>query len=108
MEAGAVVYVEEYLHGQPHKLKLRMIKVVPGRQMEYAIMPGMRGMFEVEPRDGKARFIATLTIGTSVPILGPLLDLLLRALLGRRIDALKQHMAEEGENLRALLQHQNM
>ena len=102
MDVGAVLYVEETLHGQLHKLKLRMTKVIPGRRMAYSIMPGMRGAFEIEPCEGKTRFVATLTIGTSLPMLGPLLDWLMRALLGRRIDAFKQHMAEEGENLRAL------
>lgn len=99
MDMGAVLYIEEHLHGQLHKLKLRMTKVIPGRRMEYAIMPGMKGTFEVSPQNGKTLFVATITMGVAWPVIGPLLDWGLRLSFGHRIHELTQHMAEEGENL---------
>ncbi|MBV7335915.1 SRPBCC family protein [Chloroflexi bacterium TSY] len=102
MDLGTVLYVEEVLHGQLHKLTLCMTKVIPERHMEYTIMPGMKGAFDVEPQNDHTLFVATITMGIDWPVLGPMLDWILRTLFRRRIHELEQHMAEEGENLRLI------
>lgn len=49
-------------------------------------------------------FIADVTIGSNIPVLGWLLDRIMEKLFSDRLEALKQHMAEEGENLKQLLE----
>ena len=49
---------------------------------------------------------AELELGTRVPLVGPLLDRVLRRVLAGRLSALQAHMREEGQNLRALLERQ--
>ena len=49
-------------------------------------------------------FIAEITIGLGVPGLGSWLDRTMERVLADRIEAMKQHMAEEGENLKQWLE----
>ena len=35
LQEGSIVYAEEYLHGDLHKLKFRITKIVPNRLIEY-------------------------------------------------------------------------
>lgn len=49
-------------------------------------------------------FITDVTIGSNIPVLGWLLDRIMEKLFSDRLEALKQHMAEEGENLKQLLE----
>ncbi len=103
-DEGAVVYCEEYLHGELHKLRLRLTKLEPNRRIDYALMPGMTGAFALEPRGERTAFIAYLYFGIDFPLIGPLLDRIMRAGLASRIAAFERHMAEEGENLKRLLE----
>lgn len=104
LETGSVLYVEEYLHGQLHRLKLRTIQVVPNIRLEYKAGLGIAGAFEVQSKGSKVLFMAEITLGTNLPGLGWALDWIIGALLSDRLEALKQHMAEEGENLKKLLE----
>ena len=103
-EPGSVVYIEEYLHGKLHKMRCRSTSVVPESRVDYRVAPGMGGAFIVEPREGKALFIAEISAGTRLPIIGPVLDWLVRTLLSDRMEVLRQHMAEEGKNLKRILE----
>ena len=104
LDEGAVVYCEEHLHGELHKLKLRLTKLEPNRRIDYAMMPGMAGAFAFEPRGERTAFIAYLYFGIHFPLIGPLLDRIMRGALARQIAAFEQHMAEEGKNLKRLLE----
>lgn len=104
LEPDAILYVEEYLHGDLHRLKLRATKVIPDSRLEYTAGFGTGGAFEVQPREGGVLFIAKVTIGLGVPGLGSLLDRMMERMLAGRIEAMKQHMAEEGENLKQWLE----
>ncbi len=104
LEPGAVLYAKEYLHGQPHHLKFRVTRVVPNSLVEYAVSPGIAGVFEIERRGNRAFFIAEISIGLQLPVIGGSLDWLLLKLFSDRLDVLKQHMAEEGRNLKVLLE----
>lgn len=44
-EVGSVVYVEEYVHGEFHKLKFRVTKVIPNSRLEYKAGFGIGGCF---------------------------------------------------------------
>jgi hypothetical protein len=72
--------------------------------MEYKI-PGLgKGAFEVIPEDDEVEFVAELGIGSDIPMVGPLVDAVLRTLFSRRLDAMKEHMQEEGQNLKRIME----
>jgi len=59
IQEGSALCAEEYLHGVLHKLKFRIIKVVPNRLIEYRILFSMSPLapansFVIEPK-GKER-----------------------------------------------------
>ena len=104
LEKDAILYVEEYLHGDLHRLKLRATKVIPDSRVEYTAGFGTGGAFEVQPSEDGVLFIAEVTIGLGAPGLGSLLDRMMERVLAGRIEAMEQHMAEEGENLKQWLE----
>jgi hypothetical protein len=103
LEDGSVLYAEEYLHGRLHRLKFTLVEVIPGRELHYRIFPGLSGGFRIRPTDRGTELVAEIFLGWSIPLIGALLDAALRALLSRHIDAIRQHMNEEGVNLKTLL-----
>jgi hypothetical protein len=104
LQPGCEIECQEYLHGQLHILRLCLTRVDPGKRMEYEI-PGLgKGAFEVIPEDSEVEFVAELGVGSDFPIVGSLVDVVLRALLSRRLEAMKRHMREEGQNLKKILE----
>lgn len=104
LASGAVMEVRERLHGKPHRLRMKVIEVQPGKLVRYRVFPGVSGAFFVRAVKGGVAFTAVMTIGTPVPLIGPVIDKLLCWPLGRRIEAIGRHQAEEGANLKALLE----
>lgn len=104
LQEGSILYCEEYLHGALHKLKLRVMKVVPDSQIVYRMFPGLGGAFFVEAHGSHARFTADIYLGFVLPLLGATVDGLVRALFRDRIAALQQHMVQEGQNLKRLIE----
>ena len=97
LEEGSVVYAEEYLHGELHKLKFVITKVVPNKEIEYRPLFPLslfvpRNTFLIEPK-GENSCVFTATGRWRA---GPLFEKLGK----NRIDATKRHMKEEGENLK--------
>lgn len=104
-EEGSVARAEEYLHGKLHKLKFRVFKVTPGREIVYGppcrflrfYFPGNR--FLMEPAGNGCIFTAEcrLRIGRIVTLLA-----------GRKVEeglsSVRRHMKEEGENLKNILE----
>lgn len=103
LEAGAVLTVEEELHGRPHRLSLRMTETVPNRLLRYSSR-GLRGAFLLEEANGGTRFTATLGFGVAVPWLGRVADRVLRRIFATRLAAVREHMREEGRHLKRLLE----
>ena len=101
---GAVMEVEERLHGKPHRLRLVLTVVEPGRWFEYRAGFGIGGRFEVEASDGGARFTAMIRVGIGMPVLGALIDAVMRLTMGGRIESFRRHQSEEGANLKRLLE----
>jgi len=101
---GAEMEVVERLHGTLHCLRMRLTAVTPGRRVQYRIFPGLEGSLEVRPSGSGTTFTATLQLGTQIPLLGGLIDWLLRRAIPGRLAAVHRHLQEEGENLRRLLE----
>ncbi len=104
-QKGSIIYAEEYLHGILHKLKFRITKIVPNRVVEYRslfplsiLSPG--NAFLIEPKgENSCNFTATGSL--RIP----------RSLFKRlyknhknKFEATEQHMKEEGENLKKLVE----
>lgn len=106
LDAGAVLQVDEQLHGKPHSLTLRADVVVPCRLLRYSGR-GVRGAFRLEPVDEGTRFTAELEFGVRLPVVGRLLDIVLGRVLAKRLSAVHLHMREEGQNLKHLLEAGN-
>jgi hypothetical protein len=103
LQDGAVLYAEEYLHGRLHRLKFRLTEVEAGREFRYRIFPGVSGGFRTRPTEKGTEFVAEIFLGWSVPVFGGLVDAILKVLFSNHVGAIRQHMREEGINLRALL-----
>jgi hypothetical protein len=104
LEVGSEIECEEYLHGKLHSMRFRMTKVVPDERLEFAIEGLGRGAFLVHANGDTVRFVAELDIGSDTPIIGTVFNFLFSRFFGKRIDAMRQHMVEEGENLKAILE----
>ena len=107
-EEGSILYAEEYLHGKLHKLKFRITKVVPNREIEYVPLFWLlriyfpKNTFTIEPKGENCIFTATCSIRV-----GWLFKKLAKNKLEFGIECVKKHMKEEGENLKRLLENQN-
>ena len=104
-QEGSVVYAEEYIDGQLHKLTFLVTRVVPNREIEY--VPASRFYrryapkytFSAEPTDAGCVF--TATVHARIPLL---LRLLSRKRVERGLSSARKHMKEEGENLKRILE----
>lgn len=99
-EEGSILYVEEYLHGKLHKMRFLGTKVEPNRKIEYKLLfPTSiicpKGSFIMEPKGESCIFTATLSFR-----FGKIFSKLAKS----RVEAVKKHMKEEGENLKRLLE----
>jgi hypothetical protein len=99
-EEGSILYVEEYIHGSLHKMRMRITRIEPAKTIEYKILLPMsiicpEGSFIIEPKGESCIFTATLSFR-----FGEMLSKLAKD----RVEALKEHMKEEGESLKRLLE----
>ena len=97
-EIGSVLYVEEYLHGELHKMKFLSTQLEPNRKIEYKLLfPTSiicpRGSFIIEPKGESCIFTATLSFRV-----GWLFSIFAK----NRVDAIKKHMKEEKENIKKI------
>lgn len=104
LREGSVIYIEEYLHRKLHKLKLHMTKIEPNSRIEYKTFLGTTGVFIIEPRGASSVFTAEMHIGTGIPLLGSLVDRIMWIFMSRQLEGIKQHMVEEGQNLKRIME----
>lgn len=104
LEEGSTFFVQEYLHKKVMTLAFYVTKLVPFSRIDYRISSMVKGNFTIEDLGTSVLLTAEICFGTENPILGPLLDWMLNAVIGRRLQALKQHMIEEGRNLGSILE----
>ena len=101
MKINARIYSEEYLHGELHKIVFILTKISINQEIQYKfpfptslIMP--RGSFKFESVDTDiCRFTAALSFRFTR---------LFERIFPDRVRAIKQHMKEEGLNLKQLLE----
>ena len=109
LEEGSILYFEVYLLGKLQKAKYHITNVKLDSRIEYkAGFPlslfGGRGDYIVEPRGANSLFIQDTYIGWKIPLLGSVVDKLIQALFGRLNEAFKQHIAEEDQNLKRIME----
>ena len=104
LEVGSEIECQEYLHGKLHTMRFRMTKVVPDKRIEFVVIGMGRGAFEIQRRGETVKFITEIDIGLDTPIIGRLFDLIFSLFFQQRIEALRRHMAEEGHNLKVILE----
>ena len=93
---GSILYVEEYLHGKLHKLKFLITKIEPNRKIKFKLLFPISiicptGSFIIESKEKRCIFTATLSFR-----FGWLFSKFAR----NRVEAIKKHIKEEGENIR--------
>lgn len=101
LEEGSILSADEYLHGALHTLKFRIVRIMPNRRIEYRslfplslLAPG--NTFEIES-EGEGR--CTFTASGSLRLPRWLFENVSKRHRGK-IEAVKKHMKEEGENLK--------
>lgn len=100
-QIGSVVYSEEYLHGEMHKLKFACTNIIPNRLVEYKpLFPWsiimLSSSFAIESKsEDDSIFTATLNFRSF-----PLIDKVLK----NQLEGTRLHMKEEGENLKKILE----
>lgn len=101
LEEGAKASFEERIGGKMQRMTVRFTEVVPNRYIEFEPTPRLVRLlmpsisFTIDPRGDGCVLTQRISIRT-----GPI-----GARLNRReFDAVRTHMREEGENLRAILQ----
>ncbi|NPE09564.1 MAG: hypothetical protein GNW80_14855 [Asgard group archaeon] len=99
-EVGSILYSEEYLHGEIHKMKFRTIEMIPNRLIRYKMLfPGnlvsTTGKFIFEPKGAGTLFTATLNFR---------FGRLLTKFASKQKEELIKHMKEEGENLKKIME----
>lgn len=105
-QTGSIVKAQELLHGKPHTLKFTVTRIIPDRLIEYAPSNRLmrfyfpRNQFLIEPDDKGSIFTAT-----GVLKVGRIGKLLAKTKLEKGLASVKQHMKEEGENLKELLEN---
>jgi hypothetical protein len=106
LRKGSVVHCEEYLHGKLHTLEFQITRVVPNYRIDYDINVVMKGAFLFDPLDDHTLFGADILFGIDLPVVGQLVDAILPHVFSSQIRDLKQHMAEEGRNLKKLIENE--
>ena len=104
LEVGTELECQEYLHGKLHTMRFRMTKIVPDKRVEFEVEGLGRGIFEAQQTGNNVMFVAGLDIGYDAPIIGRLFDFIFSLFFEQRIESMRQHMVEEGENLKQLLE----
>ncbi len=101
LKEGAVFYFEEYIAGKLLKKRVRFTRIEADKHIEFAptfwllrlFLP--RFVFHIDVDGDRCKFAARIRIR-----IGPLA----KRLHQREFDAVRQHMREEGQNLKRLLE----
>ncbi|WP_445475438.1 SRPBCC family protein [Methanococcoides methylutens] len=101
-EKGSILYAEEYLNGKLEKLSFEITRFTKGELIEYKVLfPHSiicpMGSFSIKSvNSNESVFTATLSFR-----FGWLFSIIAK----KRVEALRTHMREEGENLKDLLEY---
>jgi len=100
-EKGSILYAEEYLHGKLHKMKFIGTNLVRNKKVEFKLLfPTSlfcpKGSFIIEQGKEHSIFTANLYFRFSR---------FFNKYAKDRVDAVKRHMKEEGENLKKIVEN---
>ena len=103
---GSVMYVEEYLHGKLHKLKLLVTRIVPNERIEYVPTSRLLRLFLpknefIIERTGEE---TSLFIASGTYRLGWIGKTFFKKAVESALASVRKHMKEEGENLKRILE----
>jgi hypothetical protein len=104
LQVGSEIQCEEVLHGKLHAMRMRLTRIEVGRRLEYEVVGLGKGAFEAIQSGEQVEFVADLDLGTDAPLIGQLFDIVFQILFRRRLEAMRQHMSEEGQNLKIILE----
>lgn len=101
---GSVFCIEERVGDKLLTLQFRVTSLIEYSRIEYSVSRMARGSFILEPRNSTTSFAAEIYFGTTMPLLGSLLDRIILLFMKHRLLALQEHMADEGRNLKSILE----
>jgi len=99
-EVGSIFYAEEDISGDFLKMKSKLTELIPNRLYRFKTVGGLKlilagGSFEIEPSENGSIFTATLDFH-----MGKLLSKIAK----KKVQQISQHMIEEGQNLKKILE----
>jgi len=99
-EIGSVLYAEEDIKGDFLKMRSKLTELIPNKLYKFKIVGTLKlilagGSFEIEPSENGSIFTATLDFH-----MGKLLSKLAK----KKVQEISQHMIEEGQNLKKILE----
>jgi hypothetical protein len=100
MDEDDIFYFEEYLHGKLHKIRSKITKIEKNKRIEYKnLFPASiicpKGSFIIEPKGERCIFTATISLR---------FGWLISKLAKNRLETVRQHMVEEGQNLKEIIE----
>ncbi|NVM46878.1 MAG: SRPBCC family protein [Candidatus Lokiarchaeota archaeon] len=100
-EIGSILYAEEDIDGEFLKMRSKLTKLIPNRLYRFKTVGTLKiilagGSFEIEPSENGSIFTATLDFH-----MGKLLSKIIK----KKVQQITQHMIEEGENLKKILEN---
>ncbi len=100
-QKDSVALFQEYLHGKLHRLRFKCTKVMSNRLIEYKPSFPMsilmsRSQFVIEPRGARSCTFTAVIIFREGPFF--------KKLFNKQMEELKQHMKEEDENMRSIIE----
>lgn len=100
LSPGSILTAEEYIHGSPHKLRFKLLSYKKNKFVTYKLLFPMSlissgGFFKLIPKGNKTEFVAQLKFKFGT---------LLKWLFKEKLEALRIHMKEEGENIKKFIE----
>ena len=113
MDVGDIVYYEQCCEGEWYRVKNKITKIEQreqGWEIDYeCLFPysllGIKGAFVGEKKGEACNFIAIEYFGFKVPVIGTLIDYLMKLFNPLiRFDIIERDMAEDGKRLKEILE----
>lgn len=104
LQVGGEAECKEYLHGRLHSMHFRIRGAQPPCRVDFEIARLGEGSFQALPSGDQTLFVAELGVGSRTPLIGPLVDAVLRFLFPGRLESMRRHMQEEGLNLKEIIE----
>jgi len=100
-QIGSIMYFEEMIGNEMLKMSAKLTQLIPNSFYEFKTVGGLkliipRGTFEIIPKGNNSIFKATLDFR-----MGKFLSKVAK----KKVNKIRQHMIEEGENLKKILEN---